>query len=231
MSGVDLEPEGLAGFECVIFDLDGTVSDTTSCIVASVDVTAARVEREPPQAGAIRHKVGLPLRQMLDELMPGLAPQRLDEAVAIYSATYVELAKHHERVFDGMEALIGRLHASGRRLAVCTGKGQAGAERAVGRMGLAHRFHTVHGIVPDTPGKPHPAVLLRALRGLRADPAHAVMIGDTTYDMHMACKVGVAACGVSWGVHPPAQLVAAGARWVASDVGSLSELLGASPNR
>ncbi|MFM6951370.1 MAG: HAD family hydrolase, partial [Novosphingobium sp.] len=73
--------------------------------------------------------------------------------------------------------------------------------------------------------KPHPAMLEAALLEAGAQPEHAVMIGDTAYDMAMAVNAGVRALGVDWGYHTPEELVEAGAELVAATPLHLLELL------
>jgi beta-phosphoglucomutase-like phosphatase (HAD superfamily) len=77
-----------------------------------------------------------------------------------------------------------------------------------------------------SPGKPHPAVLQRALAEAGVGAADAVMIGDTSYDMVMACQAGVRPIGVAWGYHDEDGLRAAGAESVVADFAALLRLLG-----
>jgi phosphoglycolate phosphatase len=74
----------------------------------------------------------------------------------------------------------------------------------------------------DHPSKPDPAMILTAMAEVGAEPAHTLMVGDTTYDMEMAVNAGVRGLGVSWGYHAPARLLQAGAERV---VQSSQELL------
>lgn len=79
------------------------------------------------------------------------------------------------------------------------------------------------------PSKPHPAMLHAAMDAVGAKAADTVMIGDTAYDIAMARAAGVRAIGVSWGYHPPAELIAAGAASIADDADALFDLLEANP--
>ena len=82
--------------------------------------------------------------------------------------------------------------------------------------GLTPYFDSIHGILPGTPGKPDPAVLLRAMKALEIPAEECVMIGDTTYDMQLAQAVGVEAIGVDWGVHSRDKLEACGVKVMGS---------------
>jgi phosphoglycolate phosphatase-like HAD superfamily hydrolase len=71
------------------------------------------------------------------------------------------------------------------------------------------------------PSKPHPAMLLQALSESGVSAEHPIMIGDTSFDMEMACAAGIHPIAVSWGYHRFDQLHGAGASQV---VASMSEL-------
>ena len=92
------------------------------------------------------------------------------------------------------------------------------------RHGLAGRFATLQ--TGDAgPGKPHPAMLERALAETGIDAAQAVMIGDTSFDMIMARSIGVAAIGVGWGYHGADELLASGAAQIVETATGLAAAL------
>ena len=86
----------------------------------------------------------------------------------------------------------------------------------------SHPTLTASTVSPGTPGKPDPAVLLRAMKALNTPAEECVMIGDTTHDMQLAQAVGVEAIGVVIGVYIPATIWRlVGSKWM----GSMQELL------
>jgi len=207
----------------VVFDLDGTVLDSSEIVVAALNQARADLGRPPVDAAAIRDGIGLPLRGMVAMLSaPG---EDVDAITASYRTHYTRLAPLHEAAFEGMKALIADLSAAGAALGIATGKSQYGAENAAGRHDLRQWIPAVHGILPNTPGKPDPAVLVRALADLRASAEEAVFIGDTTYDMSLAAAIGVETIGVLWGVHDEAALRGAEASHIVSTVADLRALL------
>ena len=198
----------------VVFDLDGTVIDSTRALLEAHEVAWASVGRECPPAEAILELIGLPLTDTMRKLGPDQDPEALAEA---YSQAYVKAA-HHERLFGGMAELLARPF----RAAVATGKSQQGAERVVNQFGLADRFEIVLGGDSVPRPKPNPDLLeaITEATGTR----DLVMIGDTTYDLEMAHAAGVNAIGVSWGHHPADRL----REWapVVDSVEALGRLLG-----
>ena len=129
-----------------------------------------------------------------------------------------------EPLFDGIVPLLDRLRGDGWLLGVATGKSSRGLTHCLATHGLSGHFMTLQ-TADHHPSKPHPAMLEAALADALADPADAVMIGDTAYDMVMAVDAGVRAIGVDWGYHEPAELLAAGAEFVATSPAQLVEYL------
>jgi phosphoglycolate phosphatase len=92
--------------------------------------------------------------------------------------------------------------------------------------GWADLFDSVH-CSDDGPGKPHPAMLIEAMRVLGAEPARTIMVGDTAHDMRMAKAAGAYAQGVSWGFHTAAEIAEGGADDIAHDFATLNDRLDA----
>ena len=198
----------------VVFDLDGTVIDSTRALLEAHDVAWASVGCARPPAEAILELIGLPLTDTMRKLGPDQDPEVLAE---VYSQAYVKAA-HHERLFDGMAELLARPF----RAAVATGKSQRGAERVVNQFGLADRFEIVLGGNSVPRPKPNPDLLHAIMEA--TGTRDLVMIGDTTYDLEMAHAAGVKAIGVSWGHHAADRL----REWapVVDSVEALGRLLG-----
>jgi phosphoglycolate phosphatase len=93
---------------------------------------------------------------------------------------------------------------------VATGKSRRGLLAIIERHGFEGRFVSLQ-TADDNPGKPHPAMLRRAIAEAGARIEDSVMIGDTSYDMQMGRSAGVRAVGVGWGYHAPEELLASGA--------------------
>jgi len=193
----------------VVFDLDGTVVDSTRVLLESHAAAWASVGRLCPPAETILELIGLPLIDTMQKLDPTQDAEHLAE---VYSQAYVKLA-HHERLFDGMVELLAKPF----RAAVATGKSQRGADRVVKQFGLADRFEIVLGGNSVPRPKPNPDLLHAIMEA--TGTKDLVMIGDTTYDLEMAHKAGVKAIGVSWGHHSVERL-----REWAPVVDSLEEL-------
>ena len=189
----------------IVFDLDGTLADSSGCIIQAYHRVGQILELSPVEDQQIQTLIGLPLRTMLAELY-NLPDSLLEQAAASYSSEYLKLVATEEQLFEGAMSMLHRLRQADFRLAIATGKSQQGAVNACSRLGLMPLFETVHGILPGTPGKPDPAVLRRAVLALGVEPKDCIMIGDTTFDLDMAKAMSVRSAAVTWGVHNIEQL-------------------------
>jgi phosphoglycolate phosphatase len=197
----------------VVFDCDGTLVDSQHAIVACMGAAFDAEGQPAPAAAAVRRLIGLPLAECVARLAPALDPAGQDRIVEAYKDQFFVLrqrADHHEPLFPGALAALDAIEATGATLGIATGKGRRGLLAVLERHGLERRFVTVQ--TGDLgPGKPHPAMLERAMAETGCAPVQTVMIGDTVFDMQMARSAGAWAVGVAWGYHDPAELSGAGA--------------------
>lgn len=196
-----------------VFDCDGTLVDSQHAIVAAM--TAAWLDHglPPPDAGAVRRTIGLPLQQAIAQLTPDLSTRIHAELADGYrdAAHRIDATGSHAApLFPGVIEVLDALATAGVLLGIATGKGTRGLTATLNGHALNDRFVTQQ--TADTAhGKPHPEMLLRAMAETGATPADTVMIGDTIFDIQMAKNAGVTAIGVSWGYHAASELSAAGA--------------------
>ncbi|CCG08478.1 HAD-IA family hydrolase [Pararhodospirillum photometricum] len=209
----------------VIFDVDGTLANSQHNIINAMTDAFAAEGLPAPSAAAVRGVIGLSLLETMERLLPDAdAARHARLAEAYREAFFTRRARpdFEEPLFPGALDLLDSLDRQGVLLALATGKSRRGALAFLERHGLGPRFLSVR-TADDGPGKPDPWMIQDTLATLGQDAEHAVMIGDTTYDIEMARRAGVRPIGVSWGSHPVEALTAAGAWKVAdsfTDVGA-----------
>ena len=140
----------------IIFDLDGTLADSVGCIVETVHIVEDALAIPRVSDAEIRDMIGRPLTAIFTEIH-ALDGEILQRAIDIYKRDYVQMTGMHECLFEGGIEVLTTLRQHGFQLAIATGKDQVGAENACARLGLTPYFDSIHGILPGTPGKPHPA--------------------------------------------------------------------------
>ena len=199
-------------FGTVLFDLDGTLVDSTRLILQAYHHTLAAHGRPAVADRVLMGRFGIPLRENLEQLTDG--PSDVDAMLETYTAYNVA---HHDdlvRAFPGVVDAVRVLHARGKRLAVVTGKRGAFAQRGLDVSGLAPYFAEVLGPERYAAPKPHADPVQAGLRAVGGEAADAVYVGDSPHDVGAAHAAGVAAAVVRWGPLPPDMFPAAPDLWI-----------------
>jgi phosphoglycolate phosphatase len=189
----------------IIFDWDGTLMDSAGKIVDSIQAAARLAKLPIPHERAARDVIGLSLGPAIKKLFNFDTDKQVAELIAFYKAEFVNTNEVHSSMFVGAQALLESLRSQGRLLAVATGKGRQGLDNVWQQSKTAHYFHTSR-CADDAESKPSPDMLLQILDELSISPEHALMVGDTSYDMAMAESIDMDRVGVSFGVHDIEQL-------------------------
>ncbi|MFA7602878.1 MAG: HAD-IA family hydrolase [Novosphingobium sp.] len=210
-----------------VFDCDGTLIDGQASICRAMEEAFAEATLPAPDRHMVRRMVGLSLPQAVRRLVPEIDEDLQRELVDGYKRAFRaqrEAGELSQPLFAGIAEVLDALHGAGWQLAVATGMSRRGLDHCLASHGLTRHFVSLQ-TADDHPSKPDPAMLEAALFEAAAEPAEAVMIGDTAYDMQMARDAGVRGIGVDWGYHAPHELIAAGAEFVAESPAQLKERL------
>jgi phosphoglycolate phosphatase len=198
----------------VLFDMDGTLVDSTPGIWASIRFAAAALGLPEPTPGQLRSMVGPPLQDGFAGAF-GLTVDDVDRAVAAYRTHYAAGAMFDAGVYPGIRELIAGLRAEGMTLAVATSKPEPFAVRILEHAGLLAEFASVHGATLDGAVRHKDQVVAAALAA-HPDGERPVLIGDRSHDVLGARAHGLPCIGADWGPAPPGELAAAGAAVVAT---------------
>jgi phosphoglycolate phosphatase len=209
----------------IVFDCDGTLVDSQSVIVEAMSRALRDHGLKPLPREAVLSIVGLSLHEAISRLVPEATETAVQGLVQAYKSSFQILRadpSFHEPAYPHLVETIRRLATRDDiLLGIATGKSVRGVSAVLDRLDLDGLFATIQ--TADTnPSKPSPVMLERALAETGTDPAHAVMIGDTTFDIEMAAAAGMSSIGVAWGYHPVEALRRAGATRI---VGTGSDLL------
>jgi phosphoglycolate phosphatase len=191
-------------FDLIVFDWDGTLSDSTSLIAAAMQNACRDLDLAIPDDAAARYVIGLGLADAMKTVAPTLPPARYRELGARYRHHYLE-REPQIPLFDGVRELLAELDAAGYLLAVATGKTRAGLARVLEMNQLTGIFHATRCADEGLP-KPHPDMLLHLMDRLEVRPQETLMVGDTTHDVELAHSAGASAIAVTYGAHPHGEL-------------------------
>jgi len=179
----------------VIFDLDGTLIDSTESIVNSFEHTFATVGHPPPTRQAILDSISFPIEEQFRRL--SLEPTR--EWLLVFGKHYWSTACECSPLFPDARDCIEELHARGVRLGLATSKRRIMAEKHLKYLGLRHLFGACIGPDDVRNPKPHPEPLLRALEALEVEAENAIYVGDSPVDIFAAEAAGIRCICVTTG--------------------------------
>jgi phosphoglycolate phosphatase len=186
--------------QLVIFDLDGTLTDSAQGIVSSFRHALAAVGASQmaavPDGDLAGRIVGPPMHHTLLEM--GLGADA-DAAIAAYRADYSTRGWAMNSLFDGIAPLLADLQAAGVRLAVATSKAEPTARRILAHFGLDGHFEVIAGASVDGSRANKSDVVAHALAQLRPLPDRVLMIGDRSHDVEGAAEHGIDTVVVGWG--------------------------------
>jgi len=193
-------------YQLLVFDWDGTISNSAPAIVESIRLACADIGQPVPAEERARYVIGLGLADAIRHVAPDLPPEHYPRLADRYRHHYL-MRDHAVGMFAGIADLLDELDRRGFLLAVATGKSRRGLDRALADTGLAHRFAGSRCADEGFP-KPHPDMLLHLMDDLAVAREATLMIGDTTHDLELARNAGVDAVAVSYGAHGREALVA-----------------------
>ncbi len=209
----------------ILFDVDGTLADSQNAIASAMERAFAGQGLAVPPHAKILSIVGLSLPLAMEQLAPDQPVAVRAHLVEGYKQAYMDkrLAQGagHSPLFPGAAEVLAELHAVPEYLlGVATGKSQRGLEALIAAHNL--ECFVTRQVADHHPSKPHPSMVLTALEETGVEPADAVMIGDTSFDIDMGRAAGVRTIAVDWGYHPAADL---GADHIVSRFDQLPPLL------
>lgn len=187
----------------LVFDLDGTLVDSSRDLASAINAALQRAApgTAPLPLEAVTRFVGDGARLLVSraahhagvgETPDVLLPIFLDE----YSRRLLETTRLYDGVAEALDAL------SAATLAVLTNKPGGFSRTILEGLGVAGRFARVFGPEDVAERKPDPAGLLRLVTELGHRPETTWMIGDSSIDVETARAAGVRCAGVLWGLHP-----------------------------
>jgi phosphoglycolate phosphatase len=192
----------------VIFDLDGTLADTSADLIAAANQCFRGMghgEVLHPERDAVTAFRGgrAMLRLGFERVRPDFAEADIDAQYPLLLSAYEAGIDRETRFYPGAEAAVRRLREAGYATGICTNKPERLAELLMARLGLRDLFGSLIGADTLAHRKPHPAPYHAAVERAGGDVARSVLIGDTVTDRDTARAVGVPVVLVSFGPGGP----------------------------
>ncbi len=187
----------------IIFDLDGTLIDSSRDLAISTNATRAHFNLPPLEPHVINSYVGNGAAVLVRKAMgSGVSDETVAAALAYFLGYYRTHALEHTRLYGGIREVVDELPARGHQLAVLTNKPRKISFDILAALGIEQRFQCVYGGDSLANKKPQPEGILRIVEELGACFSQTLMVGDSKVDIDTARNARVRSCGVAWGFQP-----------------------------
>jgi len=211
--------------KAVVFDLDGTLTNTLTDLMNSVNYALGEMGMALRTYEEVRQFVGNGILRLIERAVPeGTSSDRLEECFSIFKAYYVEHCQDTTTLYEGVDSLLSELHSRGYLLAIVSNKLQAGVDELYHRW-FASSVDVAIGECQGVPRKPAPDMVEIALSRLGVSKSEAVYIGDSDVDVLTARNSGLPCISVLWGFRDRDFLIANGANCFVSHPSEILELL------
>ncbi len=217
---------------CILFDLDGTITDSASGITSRLAITLERMGLPVPSPEGLLKYVGPPILDAFHDFA-GMDERQSRQALKIYRQLAHKDLTDGITVYPGIPELLRDVHRAGIPLSLATSKPESQAMPILEHFGLIKRFTEIAGATDDESRSAKADVVAEALRRLREKHVNlerVIMVGDREHDVIGAKRNGVRAAGVLWGYGSRAELEAACADALCAAPAELPALLGGAGN-
>ena len=192
----------------ILFDLDGTLTDSAEGVINSAQYALKQLGLPIPSRESMRVIVGPPLRDSF--LRFGVREEDVETAVELYRKRYVPTGMFENTPYPGISAMLAALKDAGHELYVATSKPETMATDILDKFCLSGYFDRIFGASLDGTRDTKDTVIAYLLEEL-GPRENIVMVGDTAYDVLGAAAHGISTIGVAWGYGEVADIKSAGA--------------------
>jgi phosphoglycolate phosphatase len=188
----------------VVFDLDGTLADTSGDLVAAANTCFRGMGAGDQLCAARDAGVALRggramLRLGMERIGRGQDEAEIDRQYPLLLEAYARAIDTHTRLYPGAMEAVGILRGAGYRVAICTNKPEALARLLLNRLGVLEAFHALTGADTLAVRKPDPEHLNETVRRAGGDPGRALLVGDSDTDRETARAAGMPSVLVGFG--------------------------------
>lgn len=180
----------------ILFDLDGTLTDSGEGIINCAILALEHFGLPIPSIEAMRVFVGPPLHESF--INHGVPAEKAEEAVAVYRSRYIPIGKFENTPYPGIRDMLEALKSEGHTLFVATSKPEQMSIDILEHFDLAKYFDRICGATMDTSRTNKEAVISYLLEQTGV-AENIVMVGDTKFDVLGAKAHGIPCIGVTWG--------------------------------
>ncbi len=210
--------------ENILFDLDGTLTDSAPGILASVRHALAAFDIYEQDEGRLREFLGPPLEYSFGKFY-GFDAAQTERAIAVYRERFTDVGIFENTLYPDVLDMLCRLHEQKKRLCLATSKPLVYAQRILEYFEIERYFDIIQGAHMDVRGHTKADIIAAVLAQGKLAKEHTVMVGDRHFDINGAVQNGICPIGVTYGYGTEQELRQAGAQHTVHSAGELCGLL------
>lgn len=215
----------MSDYEYILFDLDGTLSDSAKGIINGVYFALQHFGIEVLDKSELYKFIGPPIFHSFTNFY-GFDENKAKEAVKVYREYYGKTGLFENVLYDGIEKVLKSLSAAGKHLLVATSKPESYSITILKYFGVADYFEFIGGATMDGKIGTKAEVIKHTLKEAGvSDISKAVMVGDRKYDVLGANEIGIDCIGVLYGYGDEDELLGAGAKYIAETVEDIERIV------
>jgi phosphoglycolate phosphatase len=189
--------------DLVIFDLDGTLIDSSLDLANSVNATRAHLHLPPLENETVYSYVGNGAPVLIRRALgPDYSDDEVQSALLYFLGYYRDHMLDHTVLYVGVREILDRFRDAGVQMAVLTNKPVRFSQAIIDGLDLTAHFRRVYGGNSFEQKKPHPIGIETLMTECAASCDGTLMVGDSAIDVQTARNARVQACGVTWGFQP-----------------------------
>ncbi len=210
--------------KAVIFDVDGTLLNTSPDIYMTVNATLARFNLPPRTLEQVVRGIGNGARNLI-RMSVGDRQDMFEEVYQDYIKNFADCENSHTTFYEGEREVLHDLQKKGIKFAVVSNKPQAALENVCADLLSEFEWAYMIGQSDKFPLKPAPDAIYAVLDGLGITKNECVHVGDGDTDVEMARNAGVRCITALWGYRGKEELAAAGANIFAENYKELEDII------
>jgi len=214
----------LQNVKAVLFDLDGTLVDSSEAIIKAVE-KALELKGLTCDRAKVARMIGLPLENIFGVLAPNLPEEEIWQLVHEYRKYYMAHHLENTTIHPSAQMVLRKLKAKGFKLGIITTKYREPVMDVLSHFGIAELFDVVVTGYEVIKHKPAPDIVLEGARRLKVDPKQCVVVGDSPLDVQAGKQASSFTIGVASKIYVKKQLKSAKPTAIIEKLEAIQEIL------
>lgn len=211
-------------YKYILFDLDGTLTDSAPGITACIKYACGKMGIECPDDAVLSTFVGPPLLDMMQKTF-SLSDAEAEKMLGFYRERFSTVGLFENSVYPGVRKMLASAKKAGKKLALATSKPEIYAVRILEKFSLSDYFDAITGSELSGDHVKKKDVMAISMQKLSAAKGETLMIGDRRFDLEAANDLGVDALFVSYGYAEKGEEAPFSPKFTASDPAEVEKII------